>query len=318
VEVVPGGLLRVRLDLGYDGTDFSGWAVQPGLRTVAGVLTGAVATVTRTPPAALGLVVAGRTDAGVHARGQVCHLDLPAEAWWALPGRSGATPADALLRRLRGVLPPDIRVHAAAPAPPGFDARFSAQYRRYAYRVDDDPAGVPPLRRRDVLGHRHRLDVTAMDEAARALCGLHDFAAFCRRRAGASTVRTLLEYGWSRDADGLLVARVIADAFCHSMVRALVGAVLPVGEGRRPQDWPARVLAGGVRDPGVTVVPAHGLVLEEVSYPEPARLAARAAQARSRRRLPAGPADPPAVRPADPPAVRPADSPGDAPGQGAF
>jgi tRNA pseudouridine38-40 synthase len=281
-----GGSLRVRLDVGYDGTDFSGWALQPGRRTVAGVLLAGLATVLRVPGDDLGLVVAGRTDAGVHATGQVCHVDVPAAAWAALPGRSDLPPGTALLRRLRGVLPVDVRVHAARPAPEGFDARFSAVHRRYAYRLCDDPAGVPPLRRRDVVGWARPLDERAMAEAAAPLVGLHDFAPFCKRREGATTIRTLLEYTWARDADGLVVARVVADAFCHSMVRALVGAVAAVGEGRRPAGWPREVLAGGVRDPGVAVAPAHGLVLEHVAYPPDAELAARAARARAVRTLP--------------------------------
>ena len=228
-------------------------------------------------------MVAGRTDAGVHATGQVCHVDLPLAAWAGLPGRSSLPPAASLLRRLRGVLPPDVRVHAAGPAPEGFDARFGAVHRRYAYRVCDDPAGVPPLRRHDVLGNRRPLDLERMNLAAQLLLGLRDFAAYCRRREGATTVRTLLEYRWARDDAGLAVARVRADAFCHSMVRALVGALLAVGEGRRDVAWPELVLAARERDPGVTVVPAHGLTLEEVAYPPDAELAARVAVARARR-----------------------------------
>jgi len=274
----------VRLDLGYDGTAFAGWAAQPGLRTVQGVLTAALATLLRTDVA---VTVAGRTDAGVHATGQVCHVDVPPPAWEALPGRAvGRSPAEALLARLAGVLPDDVRVHGVCVAPPGFDARFAALCRRYAYLVCDDPSGVPPLRRHDVVAHRRPLDVAAMARAAASLEGLHDFAAFCRRREGATTVRTLLEYRWDRDDQGFLVARVVADAFCHSMVRALVGAVLPVGEGRLPVEWPASVLAAGVRDPAVTVAPAHGLTLVEVRYPPDGELAARAAQARAVRHLP--------------------------------
>jgi tRNA pseudouridine38-40 synthase len=281
-----GGFVRLRLDVQYDGTDFAGWAEQPGLRTVAGVLRAALATVVRVEPRDVGLVVAGRTDAGVHATGQVCHADLPSgDALVAVAGRSGRTPSDALLRRLAGILPPDVRVRAAVVAPPGFDARFSALRRRYAFRISDDPTGAPPLRRRDVLAHRRPLRVEAMDDAARRLTGLHDFAAFCRRRQGATTVRTLLEYTWHRDAEGLLVGRVVADAFCHSMVRALVGAVIPVGEGRRPVDWPSGVLAGAARDPAVVVAPAHGLCLEEVVYPPDDRLAERARESRAVRTL---------------------------------
>ena len=213
------------------------------------------------------------------------HVDLPDAAWQSFPGRSKRAREHELLIRLAGVLPADLRVHRAARAAPGFEARFSAVRRRYAYRICDDPAGVPPLRRHDVLWHRRPLDVPAMTEAAATLMGLNDFAAFCKRRDGATTIRTLLTYRWDRDADGFAVATVTADAFCHSMVRALVGVVLPVGDGRRPVDWPASVLLGAVRHPAVSVAPARGLVLEEVVYPDDAQLAERARLARSVRTL---------------------------------
>lgn len=274
--------VRLRIDLAYDGTAFSGWAAQPGRRTVEGVLSDALTTVLRAPEP-VRLTVAGRTDAGVHARGQVVHADVDAAAYAALPGRSDRTPEVAALARLGGVLPADVVVRRVSPAPHGFDARFSALRRRYRYRVVDDPAAADPLRRHDTVVVRDRLDVEAMDEAARTLVGLHDFAAFCKRREGATTVRTLLAYGWRRAGDGVLEADVQADAFCHSMVRALVGAVVPVGEGRAPVGWPAEVLAGRVRDPRVKVMPAHGLSLEEVVYPDDDGLAARAEEARAHR-----------------------------------
>jgi tRNA pseudouridine38-40 synthase len=280
--------LRLRLDLGYDGTDFIGWAAQPGQRSVEETLAVALGTILRLETAPR-LVVAGRTDAGVHASGQVCHLDVPVPAWERFPGRRGRferTKEEELLVRLAGVLPADLRVHRVSPAPPGFEARFSALRRRYAYRICDDPAGVPPLRRHDVLSHRRPLDVEAMTAAAQTLIGLNDFAAFCRRREGATTIRTLLEYRWDRDHQGFLVGTVIADAFCHSMVRALVGVVLPVGDGRRELDWPRQVLLGAARHPAVTVAGAHGLVLEEVVYPDDDELAERARLSRTVRELP--------------------------------
>ena len=277
--------LRIRLDLAYDGTDFSGWAAQPGLRTVEGVLSAALTTLLRAAEP-VRLTVAGRTDAGVHARGQVAHLDVDPVAWAALPGRSTRTPQEAARTRLRGILPPDVVVHAVTPAAEGFDARFSALRRRYLYRLCDDPASLDPLRRRDTAGHRRRLEVEAMDDAARRLVGLGDFAAFCKRREGATTVRTLLEYSWYRGPDGVLEATVVADAFCHSMVRSLVGVVVPVGEGRRTVEWPEQVMRAVVRDPAVTVMPPHGLSLEEVTYPPDDELAARAAESRVRRVLP--------------------------------
>ena len=184
------------------------------------------------------------------------------------------------MARLAGVLPPDVRVQAAGPAPEGFDARFSALWRRYSYRACDDPACADPLRRHETLWSFRRLDLAAMNDAALSCLGEHDFAAFCRRREGATTVRALRTLDWHRDDHGTAIAAVVADAFCHKMVRSLVGALLAVGEGRKPPDWPAAVLAAAVRDPAVRVVPAHGLCLEEVGYPPARELAARAAAAR--------------------------------------
>lgn len=273
--------MRLRLDFGYDGTDFSGWAAQPGRRTVEHELSAGLGRILRVDPPKL--TVAGRTDAGVHARGAVCHVDVDPAAYQQLPGRSDRSPAQAAVTRLGGVLPPDIVVHQVAQAPDGFDARFSATSRRYSYRLLDDPSAADPVRRRDTVTVRGPLNLTAMNTAAAALIGLRDFAAFCKQREGATTVRTLLEYGWVRQSDGVLVGTVVADAFCHSMVRSLVGALVPVGLGRRPVDWPAEVLTAARRDPGVTVMAPHGLCLEEVVYPPEADLAARARVARSRR-----------------------------------
>jgi tRNA pseudouridine38-40 synthase len=274
--------VRLRLDLGYDGTEFSGWAAQPGRRTVQGELSAALSMILRAPEP-VAVTCAGRTDAGVHARGQVAHIDVSEEAYAVLAGRGDRAPEAALATRLRGVLPQDITVSSVTVAAAGFDARFSAVTRRYRYVICDDPAHVDPLRVRETVLHPRRLDEVAMGEAAGSLVGLHDFASFCRRREGASTIRTLLRYGWDRVGPGRLEATVVADAFCHSMVRSLVGAVVPVGEGRRPPGFTAEVLAGRVRDPRVKVMPAHGLVLEEVTYPPDDMLAARADQARSTR-----------------------------------
>ena len=280
------GFVRVRLDLSYEGTDFSGWAKQKGgRRTVQGELEDAVRVVLRQPEV-FPLTVAGRTDAGVHARGQVAHLDLPAEIW--------AAEGDKLRRRLAGRLPGDVRVWRVAEAPAGFDARFSAIWRRYAYRVCDHPAGVDPLRRSHVLWHDRVLDVGLMNEAAELLVGEHDFAAYCKKREGATTIRELLDFRWERlpgDAllgpalPGLVVGTVRADAFCHNMVRALVGSMLLVGGGQRPVSFPGEVLAGGVRNSAVNVVRPHGLTLEEVGYPADDELAARNRAARNLRVL---------------------------------
>ncbi|GAA4222408.1 tRNA pseudouridine38-40 synthase [Streptosporangium album] len=318
-------MVRLRLDLAYDGTDFSGWAKQPQRRTVQGEIEEALGTIFRLPEPP-GLTVAGRTDAGVHARGQVAHVDLGVEAFDALESRHGrrtpvvdvstgagasastsvgssagigapvpsgtdaALPGDiderlsSLRRRLAGVLPADVRVYRVTVAPGGFDARFSAMSRRYAYRISDAPGGVDPLRRREVAWYSRPLDVDRLNAAAAALLGEHDFAAFCKKREGATTIRELQRLDWARE-DDILVATVVADAFCHSMVRALVGSLLPVGEGRLPVDWPGQVLTRAVRDSGVHVAPAHGLCLEEVRYPEPEELARRAGETRRVRTL---------------------------------
>ena len=267
-----GDAVRLRVDLAYDGAGFAGWARQPGQRTVQGTVEEALATVLRAP---VGLTVAGRTDAGVHATGQVAHADVPGEAWSAVAGT--------LVRRLAGVLPADVRVTAVAPAAPGFDARFSALFRRYAYRVTDAPWGADPMRRHDTLGWPRPLGLDALRAAAGGLLGEHDFAAFCKRREGAGTVRTLHRLDWDRGPDGVLVATVQADAFCHMMVRGLVGALLAVGEGRRPVDWPASLLDSRERSGAVAVAPAHGLALVQVGYPPDAELAARAQLTRRRR-----------------------------------
>ncbi|MDQ1038180.1 tRNA pseudouridine38-40 synthase [Streptomyces sp. V3I8] len=279
-EAAPGHV-RVRMDVSYDGSEFSGWAKQAaGRRTVQGEIEDALRTVTRSGEALYELTVAGRTDAGVHARGQVAHVDLPEELW--------AEHREKLLKRLAGRLPKDVRVWAVTEAPSGFNARFSAMWRRYAYRVTDNPGGVDPLLRSHVLWHDRPLDVDAMNEAAQGLLGEHDFAAYCKKREGATTIRTLQELRLERGSDQVVTATVRADAFCHNMVRSLIGALLFVGDGHRGADWPAKVLAAGVRDSAVHVVRPHGLTLEEVGYPADELLAARNKEARNRRTLPGG------------------------------
>jgi tRNA pseudouridine38-40 synthase len=275
-------LIRLRLDLGYDGTAFSGWAMQPRKRTVEAELSAALTLILRASRP-VRLTVAGRTDAGVHARGAVAHVDVDPAAFSLLPGRAQRTPAQGALSRLNGLLPRDIIVHAVSLAPEGFHARFSAIQRRYLYRICDQPQALDPLRRHDTVVWRRALDVAAMHEASERLLGLADFAAFCQKREGATTIRTLLDYSWVRAADGTLCATVVADAFCRSMVRALVGAVIPVGDGRRPVEWPAQVLLGRQRHPGVVVMPGHGLSLEEVVYPPESELGRRAKESRVRR-----------------------------------
>ncbi len=213
-----------------------------------------------------------------------------------MTSRDDAEPGVVLRRRLRGVLPTDIVVHRVVLTSPDFDARFSAIYRRYRYRLCDRAHEVDPLRRFDTVAWRRPLDLGAMQEASAQLVGLADFAAFCRARPGATTIRRLIEFSWSRGPqDGILRARVVADAFCHSMVRALVGAIVVVGEGRQDSGWPAAVLRAGRRDPGVPVMPAHGLTLDEVGYPDQRDYAARSVQARAIRTLPLPPSSGDAV-----------------------
>ncbi|WP_026453561.1 tRNA pseudouridine(38-40) synthase TruA [Saccharomonospora iraqiensis] len=275
-----GGLVRLRLDLGYDGTDFYGWARQPTLRTVQGVLEDAL---TKQPPGAsvrTPIVVAGRTDTGVHATGQVVHVDVARFAGGTRDRRRMTVDADGVpdlgqaRYRVNRALPADVRVFDVRRAPAGFDARFSAAERHYEYRVSDAAWGVSPLRRRDTLAWPRELSVEAMNEAATHLVGLHDFAAFCKRREGATTIRELRHLRWERVDEHDLVLHVSADAFCHSMVRSLVGALLYVGDGRRGVDWPAELLALG--DRSSVVAPAHGLTLVRVEYPPDEQLATRA------------------------------------------
>lgn len=268
-------MTRFRLDIGYDGTGFHGWAAQTGLRTVQDELQTWIGRVLRlgVPPT---LVCAGRTDAGVHARGQVAHLDLETPE----PERV----ADALVLKLRRALPEDVAVRAVTIAPEGFDARFAAIWRRYAYRLADGV--LDPLERRITSSVRGAIDVARLNAAATSLIGLRDFTAFCRAREGATTIRHLQEARAVRLPDGRVEVGVRADAFCHSMVRSLVGALVEVGTGRRDEGWLAGLLAQPARAGDVPVLAARGLVLEEVGYPDDAGLAARAREARAFRTLP--------------------------------
>ncbi|WP_298038504.1 tRNA pseudouridine(38-40) synthase TruA [uncultured Microbacterium sp.] len=277
--------MRIRLDIAYDGTNFRGWAAQPGLRTVQGTLEAALARIVGSD---VRFVVAGRTDAGVHASGQVAHVDLD-EAQWARitsrHGRAAEDPAGTIAHRMRGVLGsyPDVTVHRSSVADDGFDARFSAVWRRYRYRLGDDASGYDPARRLDTTRIRGDLDVEAMDAAARSLIGLHDFAAYCKPRDEGTTIRTLLDYRWRRDDEGVLIAEVKADAFCHSMVRALVGACAAVGQERLDVSDLVVLRDALARTSAFPVLAARGLTLTEVGYPAVDLLGARAEQTRARR-----------------------------------
>lgn len=264
------GLVRLRLDLGYDGTQFNGWAIQPGIRTVQGEIQPALGVALHLGEP-VPVVVAGRTDAGVHARGQVIHCDVPAE-----------TELDfyKLVRSLNGLLPDDIRVHRGQIAPEGFDARFAAVARRYTYSIADGDRD--PITRSFTVPNFRKLDVDLMNAAAEKLLGLNDFKAFCKQSDFGSSIRTLQEFRWERTVFGVM-ATLKADAFCHSMVRSLVGSMIPVGEGKRGIEFPLQVLLDRKRDPIAVTMPPHGLVLEEVYYPADDQLAARQLETRATR-----------------------------------
>ncbi|WP_424383736.1 tRNA pseudouridine(38-40) synthase TruA [Mycobacterium sp.] len=269
-----GGCVRLRLDIAYDGTDFAGWATQAGQRTVAGILEEALSTVFRDP---VRLRAAGRTDTGVHATGQVAHVDVPAGA---LPNAYPRSPRPTepeflpLVRRLGRLLPADVRIRRIVRAPAGFDARFSALRRHYVYRLSTAPYGVDPHQARYITAWPRPLDVDAMAEASRNLLGLHDFAAFCRHREAATTIRDLQRLDWARDGE-LITADVTADAFCWSMVRSLVGALLAVGEHRRTATWCRELLTSTRRSSDFAAAPARGLTLIGVDYPPENELQAR-------------------------------------------
>lgn len=283
-------MTRIRLDIAYDGGLFSGWAVQPGLRTVQGVLEEALAMILRRP---IRLTVAGRTDAGVHARGQVAHLDISDAEWLGLCRGHDVDPAHSLKRRLNGALGRVlgelhgcVEIVDASRAAEGFDARFSALWRRYSYRIADAGTLRDPLQRAVTLWHKQDLDVERMNKAAEPLLGLQDFAAFAKPREGSTTVRTLLRLDFARGADNVININVQADAFCHNMVRALTGAALRVGDGREAPDWMHQRLQAGVRDAKSVLAAPHPLILEEVHYPDDAQLHERATLTRARRLIP--------------------------------
>jgi tRNA pseudouridine38-40 synthase len=267
--------IRWRLDISYDGTNFSGWATQAGRRTVQDELERWITRILRLDEPAH-LVCAGRTDAGVHARGQVAHLDL---------GPPVITDGEPLVRRLNKVLGGDCVVRRISAAPPGFDARFAAIWRRYVYRLSDAAVPPDPLYRFQIARVRSEVDLALLNEEAAALIGLRDFGAFCRRREGGSTIRTLLELAARRVPSGPMVGviecTVRADAFCHSMVRSLVGALTAVATGQRDHEWLAALTERRMRDATIPVMPAAGLTLEEVGYPADHDLATRVLEART-------------------------------------
>ena len=258
------GFRRLRIDLAYDGSNFAGWAKQPDRRTVQECIEEALAKISRITPET---IVAGRTDAGVHATGQVIHVDLPE-----------SLVLDDLVYKLNRMLDEDVRIHHSSIAPEAFHARFSALRRRYRYKILDDNKVLDPLARLDVETWYRPLDLDVMNKTSALLLGEHDFAAFCKFREGATTTRTLEKYEWKRSAEGFLVADIVADAFCYSMVRGLIGAVLAIGEGKFDKAWLENYLAGKEREAHVFAAPALGLTLVDVKYPGPDEYAKRIAE----------------------------------------
>ncbi len=269
--------MRLRLDLSYDGSAFHGWARQNHLRTVQGDIE---IWLSRLLGEQIPLTVAGRTDAGVHALGQVAHIDV-----------DDMTDIDQLKRRLRRVLPNDIVLQSLSIAPEGFDARFSAIWRLYRYRIWDRDSHIDPLQRHMVTSVDSSLDIDQMNRAGAMLLGLRNFAPFCKKREGATTIRTLMELTTHRLDDGMIVTTVKADAFCHSMVRSLMGALTAIGSGRRDLNWLEVVSSLNERAGDIHVMAARGLCLEQVGYPDDDRLAERARESRSMRTLPELPCD---------------------------
>lgn len=283
------GSIRLRLDLAYRGAPFHGWARQPGLLTVQGRLEEALSLITRQSAQ---LTVAGRTDAGVHARGQVAHLDVPQEFWLSLSrGReeSDELRGERLRARLEGLagrgLNGALAIKHVRVVSRDFDARFSALSRTYRYLICDDPRAQDPCRL-DVARTSSPLEETTMQVAAQALCGEHDFLPFAKPREGATTVRTLHSFNISRPGAGILQAMIRADAFCHSQVRFMMGALIEIGRGKYQPNWVGELLAAGVRDQRVPLADGRGLTLWEVDYPPEDEYALQAQKAKVVRTLP--------------------------------
>lgn len=279
-------MVRLCMRFGYDGTAYNGWALQPGLPTVQAVLEDGLALMLRR---SIRTVVAGRTDAGVHARNQIAHFDLTETEVASLARGADLEPGQALLRRLRGLLSREggaIQVHDVWLAPQGFDARFSALWRRYSYRIADGPDRFDPLTRAFTMFHKAELDLELMNAEAASLLGRHDFLSFCKPREHATTIRTLTEFEFVRDAQGIIVAHLKADAFCHNMVRAVIGGCLKVGDGREAPGWVAIRLAEAVRDSRIILAEPRALVLEEIAYPDDAHEIGRRAELTRTRRKP--------------------------------
>jgi tRNA pseudouridine38-40 synthase len=281
VDLNVGGFTRLRIDFGYDGTDFFGWSKQPELRTIQAAFLEALTLIFGESEIDFSLRVAGRTDAGVHALHQVAHFDLT-ETQLA---RLGRETIDDIAYKLNRLLPSDIRVAAVGVAPAGFDARFSAINRRYRYRLADNLSFKNPLETRFTLDVAGQLDLDAMNEAGEHLRGLHDFASFCKPREGSTTIRELQEIVVSHGVGQVVEIEVQADAFCHNMVRSIVGALIAVGQGRATPAKIKQLLEQTNREGSYKVVSPHGLSLMKIGYPADDQLAEQAQKAQNLRTL---------------------------------
>ena len=290
-------VMRLRIDCSYDGTDFHGWAKQPGLRTVQGVLEDCLAKIFHTEhfhETAPLLTVAGRTDAGVHARGQVCHVDIQEDVLQRAVGHLDMDPVSALEHRLKFIVPLDISIISLKEAPYGFDARFSALERTYVYRLSDCTHTINPLIRNAVLRIDKPLDIESMQECASSIPGLKDFGSFALPNPNGTTIREVKSAVWRRQEldefpysleSGILTFTITADAFARSMVRSLVGAQLQVGLGKRSVTWFNEKLRNPFREGATGPAQPQGLTLEKVVYPSVNKLASRAEKIRAKRVL---------------------------------
>ena len=264
------GRFRFRLDLAYDGTDFYGFAKQSAYRTVAGELLSGLVKIFGEDDQDFRMRVAGRTDAGVHAQAQVLHLDLTSEQLKRIRRGHGVA------ERLNKIIAPDVRVISFEEAEPGFHARYSALSRRYRYSIADRGVVPNPMTSRYLLEILWHLEVEPMVEVAKEFIGLRDFRAFCKERDGTTTIRRLREISVKRRSNGVIDIEIEADAFCHNMVRSVVGALMSAGSGRTSVLEVRKALSGQRNENAYKVQAPQGLTLIKIAYPAKSKLAAQA------------------------------------------
>lgn len=261
------GFFRARITLSYDGTDFFGWGKQSDKRTIQGELESALSTLYK---GKIDTVVAGRTDAGVHATAQVCHVDIP--------DRDFGFEISDLAYRLNRILSDEIRIKSVERVIGDFHARFGALRRHYIYKIKDGNGFIEPVKRLDIAPWYRDLDIDLMNQAAKTLLGEHDFFSYAKYRENSTTIRDLQRFDFERDTEGVIIAHVSADAFCYNMVRSLIGTMVYIGEGRFPISWAREILERRERPSDSLVFPAKGLTFFGVDYPAEADLSARASK----------------------------------------